>query len=180
MERAIRAGVRSIEHGTFMDDETMRLMRRHGTWYVPTILAGRFVADKAAVDGYFPEIVRPKAAAIGPQIQEAFGRAYRAGVNIVFGTDSGVSAHGDNAREFQYMVEAGMPPMEAIQSATSVAARFLEIDDRLGTVEAGKLADLVAVPGDPLKDIAAMQRLDFVMKDGQVYRRPAVRVATGG
>ncbi|MGD9387048.1 MAG: amidohydrolase family protein, partial [Gammaproteobacteria bacterium] len=117
MKRAIKAGVYSIEHGTLMDDEVIRLMKEHGTWYVPTIHAGKFVAEKAEEPGYLPEIVRPKAAALGPQIQDTFAKAHKAGVAIVFGTDCGVGPHGTNAREFEYMVEAGMPPMDAIRSA---------------------------------------------------------------
>ena len=170
MKRAIRAGVYSIEHGTYMDDEVIRLMKQHGTWYVPTIHAGRFVAEKSAVDGYFPDIVRPKAAAIGPQIQGTFSRAHQAGVKIVFGTDCGVGPHGDNAREFEYMVEGGMSPMDAIRSATSVAAEFLGIQDRLGTLEPGKLADIIAVEGDPLADISRLRAVHFVMKEGVVHR----------
>jgi imidazolonepropionase-like amidohydrolase len=173
MKRAIRAGVYSIEHGSYMDDEAIRLMKQHGTWYVPTIHAGRFVAEKSAIPGYFPDIVRPKAAAIGPQIQDTFARAHKAGVKIVFGTDCGVGPHGDNAREFEYMVDGGMAPMEAIRAATSVAARFLGIEDRLGTLEPGKLADVVAVPGDPLADIRQMRAVHFVMKEGVVYRDDA-------
>lgn len=172
MKRAVRAGVDSIEHGTFMDDETIALMKERGTYYVPTITAGRWVFDRSKEDGFFPALVRPKAAMIGPQIQGTFAKAYKAGVKIVFGTDTGVSAHGDNAREFVLMVEAGMPPLEAIKSATSVAAKFLEIDDRLGSVQVGKIADLVAVPGDPLADISTMRRVNFVMKDGTVHRQP--------
>jgi imidazolonepropionase-like amidohydrolase len=169
MKRAIRAGVHTIEHGTYMDDEVMALMKEHGTWYVPTILAGKYVAEKSAEDGFFPAVVRPKAAAIGPQIQDTFGRALRAGVKIAFGTDSGVSPHGENAREFGYMVEAGMAPMDAIRSATSVAAQCLGIEARLGTIEAGKLADLIAVEGDPLEDIRRLEAVHFVMKEGVVY-----------
>lgn len=170
MKRAVIAGVASIEHGTFMDQEVMRLMKKKGTYYVPTILAGDWVAEKAKIDGFFPDLVRPKAAAIGPVIRSTFAKAYKAGVPIVFGTDSGVSAHGDNAREFALMVEGGMPPMEAIQSATSVAARFLGIDDTHGTLEANKQADIVAVPGNPLDDITAMERVSFVMKAGIIYK----------
>lgn len=170
MKRAIRAGVRSIEHGTFMDEEAMELMKQHGTFYVPTILAGKTVAEKAEEEGFFPELVRPKAAAIGPKIDETFARAYRAGVKIAFGTDSGVSHHGDNAREFQYMVEGGMSPMQAIQSATVVAAQLLGLEDRLGTLEKGKIADIIAVDGDPLADITALQKVSFVMKEGVVYK----------
>ena len=171
MRRAVAAGVTSIEHGTYMDDDVIRLMKRNGTWYVPTILAGNWVGEQAKIDGYFPELVRPKAAEIGPKIAETFARAYAAGVKIVFGTDTGVSPHGENAREFALMVAGGMPPMEAIKSATSVAAGFLGIADDLGTVEAGKIADIVAVPGDPLADITVMERVGFVMKEGVVYRQ---------
>lgn len=172
MKRAVRAGVDSIEHGTFMDEETMRLMRERGTHYVPTITAGQWVFERSQEEGFFPQVVRPKAAMVGPQIQSTFAKAYRAGVKIMFGTDTGVSAHGDNAREFSLMVEAGMPAMEAIQSATIVPARFLGVDDKLGSIELGKLADLVAVPGDPLADISVMQQVRFVMKDGVVHRHP--------
>ena len=171
MIRAIKAGVASIEHGTYMDKEVMKLMKKHGTYYVPTILAGNFVAEKAKIDGYFPEIVRPKAAAIGPLIQATFGKAYKAGVNIAFGTDSGVSAHGDNAQEFALMVEAGMPPAEAILSATVNTAKLLGIEDTLGTLEAGKLADIIAVKGDPLADVSVLEQVQFVMKDGKIYKQ---------
>lgn len=170
MERAIKAGVDSIEHGTYMDDTTMALMKEHGTYYVPTVIAGKWVAEKAEIDGFFPELVRPKAAAIGPLIQQTFSRAYQAGVNIAFGTDSGVSEHGDNGKEFGYMVEAGMTPIDAIRSATYHGARLLKVDTQLGTIEPGKLADLVAVKGNPLKDIGLMQHISFVMKDGQVIK----------
>lgn len=172
MLRAVEAGVDSIEHGTYMTDEVMRAMKRQGTWYVPTILAGRFVAEKAEVPGFFSDLVRPKAAAIGPQIQDTFARAYRAGVNIAFGTDTGVSPHGDNWKEFGLMIEAGMPPMEAIVSATRSAAELLDRSDDLGSLEAGKFADIVAVPGDPLSDSAEFGRVHFVMKAGKVFKQP--------
>ncbi len=171
MKRAIRAGVRSIEHGTFMDDEVIELMKKHGTFYVPTILAGVTVAEKAKIEGFFPALVRPKAAAIGPQIMDTFRKAYKAGVKIAFGTDSGVSPHGENAREFQYMVEAGMPPMKAIQAATLVAAQLLGVEDRLGTIEKGKIADVIAVDGNPLDDITVLQHVTFVMKEGVIYKK---------
>lgn len=170
MKRAVLAGVASIEHGTYMSEEVMDLMIERGTYFVPTILAGNWVAEKATIDGFFPELVRPKAAAIGPVISDTFAKAYARGVPIVFGTDTGVSAHGDNAIEFALMVEGGMPPMEAIQSATSVAADFLEIGDTHGRLLEGYQADIVAVPGNPLADITAMQRVNFVMKGGIVYR----------
>jgi len=171
MLRAVNAGVHSIEHGTYMTDEVMAAMRDKGTWYVPTISAGRFVAEKSKIDGYFPDVVRPKAASIGPRIQETFAKAYKAGVKIAFGTDQGVAPHGDNGLEFAYMVEAGMPPMEAIKAATIESARLLGMEDRLGVVDVGKLADLVAVEGDPLADIRSMTRVAFVMKGGTIYKR---------
>ena len=171
MKRAVLGGVTSIEHGTMMTDEVMHLMKERGTWYVPTITAGRFVADKARIDGYFPEIVRPKAARIGAQIQQTFAKAYSNGVKIGFGTDMGVGPHGDNAREFLYMVEAGMPAAAALQAATINAAQVLGVDDQ-GVVEAGQRADIVAMPGDPVADINNVLRVDFVMKDGVVYRTP--------
>ena len=173
MLRAVRAGVHTIEHGTFMSDEVMAAMKENGTYYVPTISAGRFVAEKAKVDGYFPAVVRPKAAAIGPQIQDTFARALKSGVKIAFGTDQGVAPHGDNALEFVYMVEGGMSPMTAIRSATVVAARVIGMEGDLGTVEAGKLADLVAVPGDPLAAIRQVTQVSFVMKGGVVHKQPA-------
>ncbi|TQM17798.1 imidazolonepropionase-like amidohydrolase [Pseudoxanthomonas sp. 3HH-4] len=171
MKRAILGGVTSIEHGTYMDDEIMRLMKQHGTWYVPTIYAGRFVADKAKIDGYFPPVVRPKAQRIGALIQQTASNAYRNGVKIAFGTDMGVGPHGDNAREFLYMVEAGIPANVALQAATIRAAEVLGVDDQ-GVIETGKRADIVAVPGDPVADINAVLKVDFVMKDGKVYRQP--------
>lgn len=171
MKRAIRAGVHSVEHGTFMDDEVMRLMKQHGTWYVPTISAGKWVAKKAEEDGYFPDVVRPKAAAIGPQIQDTFARAYKAGIKIAFGTDSGVSPHGENAMEFVYMVQAGMPPLEALQAATINAAMLLRKEGEIGSIAPGKWADIVAVRGDPMRDISIMRDVAFVMKDGIIYKQ---------
>lgn len=170
MKRAVLGGVDSIEHGTHMDDEVIGLMKEHGTWYVPTILAGNFVAEKAREPGYFSPVVRPKAAAIGPQIQDTFARAYRAGVRIAFGTDTGVSPHGDNWKEFALMIEAGMPPMEAIVAATRSAAELLGQSERLGSITAGKLADIIAVPGDPLQDVAQFGEVNFVMKGGRIHR----------
>jgi imidazolonepropionase-like amidohydrolase len=172
MYRAVEAGVTSIEHGTYMSDRVMAAMKKRGTWYVPTIYAGRFVAEKAKIDGYFPDVVRPKAARIGAQIQDTAARAYKAGVKIAFGTDMGVGPHGDNAREFVYMHEAGIPAAYALQAATIRAAEVLGVDDQ-GVVEAGQRADIVAMPGDPLADINAVLGVDFVMKDGVVVRAPA-------
>jgi imidazolonepropionase-like amidohydrolase len=171
IRRAVVGGVDSIEHGTFMDDADMKLMKQHGTWYVPTIIAGKYVEEKAAIPGYYPPQVAAKARRVGPIIQQTAGRAYRAGVKIAFGTDAAVYPHGENAREFVYMVEAGIPPAYALQAATTHAAELLHQQADLGSVAAGKYADIVAVHGDPLQDIAVMQTVDFVMKAGTVYRR---------
>lgn len=170
MKRAVRAGVNSIEHGTLMDEEVMKLMKQHGTYYVPTITAGRAVGDSAKKPGYYPALVTPKALAIGPKIQGTFAKAYKEGVKIAFGTDAGVFAHGKNWLEFVFMHEAGMPVIEAIQSATVNASDLLGINDIVGSIEKGKLADIIAVDGDPVKDIQAMGRVKFVMKDGVVYK----------
>jgi imidazolonepropionase-like amidohydrolase len=172
MKRALRAGIDSIEHGTMMDDEAIALFKKHGAWYVPTISAGRYVADMAKEADYYSPLVRPKAAAIGPLIQATFGRAYKAGVKIAFGTDAGVFPHGENAKEFAYMVEAGMPPLEAIRSATLGAAALLDQSTVLGSIEPGFAADIVAVKGDPLRDITLLQKVEFVMKAGAIYKKP--------
>ena len=172
LKRAVRAGVASIEHGTYLDDEGIALMKEHGTYYVPTIMAGRWVVEQSKIDGFFPEVVRAKAAQIGPLIQETFAKAYRAGVKIAFGTDTGVSAHGDNAREFEYLVEGGMSPLEAIRAATLEAATLLGMPDKLGTLDAGAFSDIVAVPQDPTEDITTMERVSFVMKGGVIYMQP--------
>lgn len=170
MKRAIKAGINSIEHGTLMDDETRSLMKKYGTYLVPTILAGEFVAEKAKIDGYFPEIVRPKAAAIGPQLKANFAKAVKAGVKIAFGTDSGVSNHGDNAQEFKLMVDNGMTPMQAIVTATVNAADLLGESDNLGSLSVGKYGDIVAVKGNPLENIELLENVSFVMKGGAVVK----------
>ncbi len=170
MRRAVVGGVDSIEHGTYMTPEVMKLMKKNGTWYVPTIVAGMFVAEKAQIDGYFSELVRPKAAAIGPLIKETFAAAYDAGVKIAFGTDTGVPPHGDNWQEFVHMVDAGMPAGEALQSATVSAAELLGESENLGSIEAGKLADVVAYPSSPIDDINVMGNVAFVMKAGKVFK----------
>jgi imidazolonepropionase-like amidohydrolase len=172
MKRAIRAGIHSIEHGTMMNDEIFELMKEYGTWYVPTIMAGKFVAEKAEIDGYYPDLVRPKARMIGPMIQDTFERAWRAGVAIAFGTDSGVSMHGDNAMEFVYMTEVGMPAAEAIRSATRNTAELLGIADDAGELAADRWADIIAVRGNPLADVTVLQEVDFVMKAGAVFKGP--------
>jgi len=167
MKRAVIAGVNSVEHGTFMTEEVMDLMIKNGTYYVPTISAGEFVAEKAKIDNYFPDIVRPKAASVGPQIAATFEKAYKRGVKIAFGTDAGVQAHGTNWREFVYMSENGMPPIKTIKAATIETAKLLSIDITHGSITVGKVADLVAVKGNPLDDMYLMQDISFVMKGGE-------------
>ncbi|SFR93531.1 Imidazolonepropionase [Dyella sp. OK004] len=176
IRRAVIGGVDSIEHGTFMNDEDMKLMKEHGTWYVPTIVAGKYVQQMAEKPGYYPPQVAAKAKQVGPIIQATAGKAYKAGVKIAFGTDAAVYPHGQNAREFQYMVEAGIPPMVALQSATTHAAELLHKSNELGQIAVGRHADVIAVPGNPLDDITAMQRVSFVMKDGVVYKQNGATV----
>jgi imidazolonepropionase-like amidohydrolase len=178
IRRAVLGGVDSIEHGTYMDAEDMKLMVEHGTWYVPTIIAGDFVARQSKVPGYYPPQVAAKAAAIGPLILGTAGRAYKAHVKIAFGTDAAVYPHGQNAHEFELMVQAGMPPLFALQAATINAAQLLKRDKDLGSVAVGKLADVVAVPGDPTTDISRMLNVSFVMKDGVVYKLKGTPVDT--
>ena len=170
MKRAIRGGVNSIEHGSLMDEEIFPLMKEYGTYLVPTIIAGRSAADSAKKPGYFPPMVAKKALDIGPRIQNTFANAYKAGVKIAFGTDAGVYAHGNNWIEFKYMTEAGMPILEAIKSATVNAADLLGASAQLGSIEQGKLADIIAVDGDPRQSVDAMGKVKFVMKDGVIYK----------
>ncbi len=170
MKRAVLGGIHSIEHGTYMTQEIMDLMIERGTYYVPTLIAGKFVAEKAKIPGFYPRIIIPKALAIGPQIQATFEKAHKYGVKIAFGTDSGVSPHGENGKEFGYMVEAGMLPLDAIKSATVNASELLRISEFYGTIKAGKMADIIAVDGNPLNDINVMTKVSFVMKDGVVYK----------
>jgi imidazolonepropionase-like amidohydrolase len=174
IRRAVVGGVDSIEHGTFLNDEDIKLMKEHGTWLVPTIIAGKYVQEMAEKPGYYPPQIAEKAKVVGPLIQATAGRAYKAGVKIAFGTDAAVYPHGMNAKEFVYMVEAGMPPMFVIQAATTHAAQLLKRDKDLGNVAPGKFADVIAVAGNPLDDVARLQKVDFVMKAGTVYKRDGV------
>ena len=170
MKRAIRAGVNSIEHGTLMDESVFPLMVQYGTYLVPTIIAGKSAADSAKIPGYYPPMVAKKALEIGPKIQNTFSKAYKAGVKIAFGTDAGVYAHGTNWKEFVYMTEGGMPFLETIQAATWNAADLMGTQNILGSIEKNKLADIVAVEGDPTKNVYQMGKVNFVMKDGVVYK----------
>jgi imidazolonepropionase-like amidohydrolase len=170
IRRAVIGGVDSIEHGTFMTDEDMKLMKEHGTWYVPTIIAGKYVQSKAQIPGYYPARVAEKAKMVGPIIQATAGKAYKAGVKIAFGTDASVYPHGENAKEFVYMVEAGMPALYTIQAATTHAAQLLKHEKDFGSIAPGKYADVIAVAGNPLDDVALLQKVDFVMKEGKVYK----------
>ena len=170
MKRAVIAGINSIEHGTYMDQEIMDLMKSKGTYYVPTIMAGDWVAEKAKIPNFFPALVKPKAEKIGPQIQSTFAKAYKAGVKIAFGTDSGVSAHGDNWQEFILMTNAGMTNQDALKSATIETAKLLRIEDKLGQIKPGMLADIIAVQQNPVEDISTVENVIFVMKDGVIFK----------
>ena len=167
----LRAGGDSIEHGTYLDDESIRLFRREGVYLVPTLLAGDYVARVASSPGnFFTPAQTAKALEVGPKMIDMARRAHEGGVRIAFGTDTGVSAHGDNAQEFGLLVRAGLTPLEAIQAATVVAAEHLRISEQAGTIAPGRPADIVAVEGDPLTDVTTLEHMAFVMKGGVVYR----------
>ncbi len=169
-ERAIIGGVTTIEHGTLMSDSSMELMKQYGTYFVPTITAGKEVAEKAKIKGYYNELVVPKALAIGPQIQATFSKAYAKGVKIAFGSDAGVFSHGKNAKEFGYMHEVGMPVMECLQSATITNADILGYANELGQISEGFIADIVATKNNPIDDVSTLENVIFVMKNGVVYK----------
>ena len=176
MKAALKAGVDAIEHGTFMDDEITEMMLARGTVYVPTTLAGATVAEQAKTSDFMPAAIRRKALEVGPQILETLARGHKAGLNIAFGTDTGVSPHGENAKEFALMVKAGMTPMEAIKAATVSAAAHIGQPDHLGSIEPGKDADIIAVDRDPLADIEALMHIAFVMKARRgVQASPSLR-----
>ncbi|AWH74108.1 amidohydrolase [Dokdonia sp. Dokd-P16] len=171
MERAIKAGVQTIEHGSFMDEETVKLMKQHGTYLVPTLSAGKYVAEKAKVKGYYPDIIIPKIEKVDATLKKTFTMVAQSGVNIAFGTDAGVFPHGENAKEFRYMTEYGWSPMFAIQSATITNGKLLDMEGKLGVIAAGYLADIVATDNDPTQDITTTERVSFVMKNGIVYKQ---------
>ena len=170
IKRAIIGGVTTIEHGTLMSEGSMELMKQYGTYFVPTITAGKEVAEKAKIKGYYNELVVPKALAIGPQIQATFSKAYEKGVKIAFGSDAGVFSHGKNAKEFGYMNEVGMPVIECLQSATITNASILGYADELGQIREGFIADIVATKDNPIDDVSTLENIIFVMKNGLIYK----------
>ncbi len=174
---AVAAGVASIEHGSILDEEAVALMRERGTYLVPTLMAG-YAVERQAKEGVLSGLRAEKALYIAPLMRRSFRMAVDGGVNIAFGTDAGVFPHGTNAGEFSLMVENGMSPMTALVSATSTAAKLLGVSEDRGSITAGKLADIVAVPGNPLEDIRVMERVMFVMKGGAVVKRPVGTTAT--
>ena len=170
MQRAILGGIKTIEHGTFMSEETMELMKKYDAYLVPTITAGKEVALKAEVPGFYPDIIVPKAREVGPQLQSTFAKAYKKGVKIAFGTDAGVYDHGKNGKEFGYMVEAGMPALAAIQSATITNAMLLGVANEIGQIKPTFFADIIAVEENPLNNVKTLEKVQFVMKNGVVYK----------
>ncbi|MDX2142955.1 MAG: amidohydrolase family protein [Rhodospirillaceae bacterium] len=174
--RATVAGVASLEHGTFISDETFSLMKKNGTYLVPTLIAGMSVSANAKIEGFYPASVAAKALEVGPRMGASLGRAYKMGVKIAFGTDAGVFPHGENAKEFQYMVDNGMKPIDAIGAAGMPAADLLGKAEVLGSLAKGKFADVVAVAADPIADVKVLQSMAFVMKSGKIYKQGGQRV----
>src|SRR5262245_58739995 len=170
-KRAIRAGIDSIEHGSFLDDEALELMKKRGTFLVPTLSAHHCIGERMQKSSGMPENIKAKARAATAAADKTFARAFKKGVRIALGTDAAVCTHGRNAEEFRWMVEAGMPPAAALRAGTSSAAQLLGLGDKLGTIERGKIADVVAVPGDPTRDIRVTEKVSFVMKDGVIYKK---------
>ena len=170
IQRAVIGGVHTIEHGTLLSDESMKLMKQYGTYYVPTITAGKEVAANAKIPGYYDELVVPKALAIGPKIQSTTEKAYKAGVNIAFGSDAGVFPHGKNGKEFIYMNEAGIPIIECLQAATIVNAKILSMENEIGQIEKDFIADIIATKSNPEDDISTLENVVFVMKEGVIYK----------
>ncbi len=171
MKRAIKAGVQTIEHGSFMDKEAAALMKQHNTYLVPTLSAGKYVAEKAKIPNYYPPIILPKIASTVATLEKTFEMVRKEGVPIAFGTDAGVFPHGENAKEFRYMVETGWSPMFSIQSATITNAKLLDMEQELGQIAVGFLADIVATDEDPTKNISTTEKVSFVMKNGKVYKQ---------
>lgn len=174
--RAIEAGVSSIEHGTFLSDETFSLMRKRSVFLVPTLSAGKTIEYIALAGDTYPEVIAVKALQVGPLMQSAFARAHKAGVPIAFGTDAGVFSHGENAKEFIYMTEAGMTPVDAIRSATVNAAELIGSDE-IGVLKVGAYADFIAVDSDPRENVAELADVDVVVKSGVIYKDQRLAVA---
>jgi len=170
MKRAIKAGVTTIEHGSMMSKSTAQLMKQYGTYLVPTLSAGRYVAEKADIPNYYPAIIIPKIRKVDAALRKTFAMVKDEGVNIAFGTDAGVFPHGENAKEFGYMVETGWSPMFSIQSATTTNAEILDMENEIGQITSGYLADIIAVDGDPTQNIKTLENVTFVMKEGTVYK----------
>lgn len=169
-KRAIRAGIDSIEHGSFLDDEALNLMKQRGTYYVPTLMAAQGLSEQIAKGVAIPPPILVKANAAIAAIHQTFQKALGMGIKIGLGTDAAVYPHGRNPEEFHQMVDLGMKPIDALKAGTSADADLLGLADKIGTLEAGKLADVVAVPGDPLENIRATEHVFFVMKDGVIYK----------
>jgi len=169
-KRAIRAGIDSIEHGSFLDDEALDMMKQRGTYYVPTLMAVQGLQERIDRGDYIPPPILVKAKAAIAAIHQTFQKALAKNIKIGLGTDAAVYPHGRNTEEFHQMVDLGMKPIDALKAGTSVDAELLGMSDKIGTLEAGKLADVVAVPGDPLQNIRQTEHVFFVMKEGVIYK----------
>ena len=170
-KRAIRAGIDSIEHGTFLDDEALDMMKARGTYYIPTLMASQGLREQLAGGGYLPPAVEKKARLATESISATVRKAINRGVKIGLGTDAAVYPHGRNGEEFHQLVDLGMKPIDALKAGTSVDAELLGLADRLGTIEPGKVADIVACPGNPEENIRRIEKIGFVMKEGVIYRQ---------
>ena len=171
MKLAVLGGVNTIEHGSFMSEETMELMVQKGCYLIPTISAGKQVAEKAKQPGFFPEVVARKALEIGPIHQSTMAKAYKKGVPMGFGTDAGVFPHGKNAIEFGYLLEAGIPVKESIKAATIINAKLLGMENELGNIKEGFTADIIAVDENPEQNVKTLENVQFVMKEGIIYKK---------
>ena len=171
MKRAVIAGVQTIEHGSFMDKEVAALMKQYNSYLVPTLSAGRYVEEKAKIPNYYPPVILPKITSTMAVLDKTIKMVIKEEVPIAFGTDAGVFPHGENAKEFVYMVEAGWSPMFSLQSATLTNAMLLDMETELGQVKEGYLADIIAVDEDPTKTISTMENVSFVMKNGVIYKK---------
>jgi len=169
-KRAIRAGIDSIEHGTFLDDEALDMMKQRGTYYIPTMMAVEGLKEKLT-DGFLPPAIDKKARLAMASLQATVRKAIAKGVKIGLGTDAAVYPHGRNAEEFHQLVDMGMKPVDALKAGTSADADLLGIADTTGSLEAGKLADIVACPGNPEQNIRQVEKVFFVMKEGTIFRR---------